>query len=112
WMVAEGRGTMPGGSVGHTLSTVGFDPASGRFTGQWIGSMMTHGWIYDGELSDDGRKLHLHSEGPAFDGTDRMQAYRDTIEVVSDDERLLRGATRGDDGQWNEFMLTTYRRKR
>lgn len=111
WMVAEGRGTMPGGQPATTLTTLGFDPANGRFRGQWVGSMMTNHWVYDGELSDDGRSLHLYCEGPAFDGTDRVVPYRDTHEIISEDERRLHGATKGDDGSWNTFMTTVYRRK-
>ena len=111
WMIAEGRGTMPGGHQAQALMTVGFDPADGRFKGEWVGSMMTAHWVYDGELSDDDRSLHLYCEGPAFDGTDRLIPYRDTHEIISDDERRLHGAMKGDDGQWSVFMTTVFRRK-
>lgn len=106
WVVAEG--SMPGGTY---LSNIGFDPSSGRFTGQWIGSMMSHHWVYDGALSSDRRTLHLMSRGPAFDGSGGVRTYRDSIEIVSDDERRQRGEWQGEDGRWTEMYVTTYRRK-
>lgn len=109
WLVSEGRGEMYGGGY---LSTVGFNPDTGRFTGQWIGGMMTHQWIYDGELSEDGSSLHLMSRGPAFDGSGRMLAYRDTIRIVSDDEHSMTGAVQDEDGGWTELYVSTFRRKR
>lgn len=109
WAVAEGEGTMVGGRY---LCAIGFNPATGRFVGQWIGDMMAHPWVYDGELSSDGRSLYLMSEGPAFDGSDRLQAYRDTYEIISDDERLQRGAYQDENGQWIDMYVAAYRRKR
>lgn len=106
WIVIEG--VMPSGTY---LSVIGFDPAKGRFVGQWVGSMMNHAWVYDGELSRDGRALNLVSQGPAFDGSGRMQTYRDTFEIVSDDERLQRGACQDENGQWTDLYITTLRRK-
>lgn len=44
WIVAEGRGEMPGGGIATTILTVGFDPAAKKFVGSWIGSMMSHLW--------------------------------------------------------------------
>ena len=41
WTLGEGRGEMPGGGVGTTLMTLGYDPARGRFVGTFVGSMMT-----------------------------------------------------------------------
>lgn len=109
WLVSEGQGEMYGGGY---LSTIGFNPDTGRFSGQWIGGMMTHQWVYDGELSEDGNSLHLMSQGPAFDGSGRMQAYRDTIEIVGDDEHRMTGAYQGEDGAWTEMYVSTFRRKR
>ncbi|QBX36873.1 DUF1579 domain-containing protein [Brevundimonas sp. S30B] len=106
WIITEG--VMPSGAY---LSVVGFDPAKGRFIGQWVGSMMSHAWIYDGELSPDRRALLLFSEGPAADGSDRMQTYRDTFEITSLDERIQRGACLDENGDWNELYVTTLRRK-
>mgnify|MGYP006160483185 CR=1 FL=1 len=37
--------------------------------------------------------------------------YRDVIEVVSRDERLLHAHVQGPDGQWTRFMTATYKRQ-
>lgn len=112
WVVLEGRSQMPGGGEGRSLMTVGYDPQKGRFVGAWHGSMMTNLWVYDGELSEDGRELRLDSEGPSFSGDGTIDKYRDVIEIVSEDHRLLKGHVLGADGQWNQFMTVHYRRKK
>lgn len=112
WVVGEGHGTM--GSVEPTITqiTLGFDAKKGRFVGTWIGSMMTHLWVYDGELDATGRILTLNSTGPDFQDPNKTNAYRDIIEFVDDDHRLLRSETPDANGEWNEFMRVPYRRKR
>ena len=51
WVLCEGKGSMPDGNPATMLMTLGYDPKKQRFVGTWIGSMMTHLWIYDGELN-------------------------------------------------------------
>ncbi len=55
WIVCEGQGTMPGGSFGETLMTLGYNPETKRYIGTWVGSMLTHMWVYDGELDAEGK---------------------------------------------------------
>jgi hypothetical protein len=110
WVVAEGQGQMPGGGVAETLMTLGYDPASGRFVGTWIGSMMTHLWVYDGALDAAGRVLTLEAEGPSMAGDGTMATYRDVIEFKDDDHRVLTAHVLGDDGTWQQFMTSNYRR--
>ena len=97
-----------------TQMTLGYDPAKGHFVGTFIGSMMNHMWIYHFGALDAGQKLlALDAEGPAFDGPPgTMAQYRDVIEMISRDERLLHGNVQGPDGQWTRFMTTRYRRTR
>jgi hypothetical protein len=108
WTVGEGRGDMPGG-IATTIMTLGYDPARKRFIGTFIGSMMTHLWVYDGELDAAGKVLTLDAEGPSFT-QDKMAKYKDVIEFKSDDHRVLTSHILGDDGQWHQFMTAHYRR--
>ncbi len=110
WTVGEGRGDMPGGGIMTTIMTLGYDPARKRFVGTFVGSMMTHLWIYDGELDLAGNKLTLDAEGPSFTGDGKTAKYRDAIEFKSDDHRVLTSHMLGDDGQWHGFMTAHYRR--
>jgi hypothetical protein len=112
WVVCEGEGEMPGGGTAHTVMTLGYDPARSRFVGTFIGSMMTHLWIYDGTLNAERTVLTLDTEGPSFSGDGTMAKYQDIIEFLDDDHRLLKARVQGDDGTWNEFMTANYRRKK
>ena len=112
WILGEGRGEMPDGSVAASLITLGFSPQTKRFVGTWIGTMMTYLWAYDGELDDAWRVLTLDSEGPAMADDGTMARYQDIIELVSDDHRVLTARTLGPDGAWLQFMRTDYRRTR
>jgi hypothetical protein len=113
WVLAEGRGQMPDGSVTQTLMTLGYDPARQCIVGSWIGSMMNHLWYYQrGTLDADRRVLTLEADGPRFDGQPGLAHYRDVIEIVDDDTRLLHGNVQLDDGTWSRFMTARYRRER
>lgn len=110
WIVGEGEGDMPGGGHATTVLTLGYDPVAGHFVGTWVGSMMTHMWIYRGELDRAGKVLTLDSEGPDMTGGKKLAHYRDVIELLSDDHRTLTGNVQDEDGNWREMMVVHYRR--
>jgi hypothetical protein len=109
WIVAESKGDTPGGMMGESIMTIGFDPDKKRFVGSFIGSMMSNLWVYDGELDPTGMRLMLDSEGPSFTGSGTSQ-YRDVIAFLGDDVRTMTSFVLGEDGAWSEFMKSTYRR--
>jgi len=106
WVVCE----MAHGDAPTSLMTLGFDPARGRFVGTFVADAMTHLWTYEGALDADRRLLTLDTEGPSFVGEPGLVPYRDSLEIVSDDERILRSEARGPDGTWRNFMTSRYRR--
>ena len=110
WVVCEGRGEMPGGGIATTMMTLGYDPARQRFVGTFIGSMMTHLWVYDGGLDAAGTALTLDTEGPNFGVPGALAKYQDVIEWQGDDHRVLSSQTPGPDGRWHTFMTAHYRR--
>jgi Protein of unknown function (DUF1579) len=112
WVQGEGSMKTPDGSPHTTQMTLGYDPVRKRFVGTWIGSMMSHLWIYDGALDAGGTILTLESEGPSFTDTGKMAKYRDVIEMKSPDHRVLTSRTLRDDGTWHQFMEAHYRRVR
>jgi hypothetical protein len=112
WVLCEGRGEMPGGGAATTLMTLGYDPAKGKYVGTFVGSMMTHLWIYEGTLDATGKVLTLDTEGPGMAGDGKMVKYKDVIEFKSDDHRTLTSHMLGDDGKWSTFMTAHYRRKK
>lgn len=111
WILGEGQSEMPDGSIGRMLITIGYDPLKGRFVGTWIGSMMTHLWVYEGFLDDAGRTLTLESQGPSFTDPGKLETYRDIIEIRNENQRVLTSNVRGPDGAWNAFMTAIYTRK-
>ena len=111
WVQGEGRGKMPDGTPSLTIVTLGFDPERKRFTGTFIGSMMTYLWIYDGELDQAERVLTLNAEGPSMAGDGKMVKYQDIVELKSADHRTLTSQILMPDGTWNRFMTAHYRRK-
>lgn len=111
WVLGESQGEMPGGGTAHMLITLGYDPHKQRFVGTWIGSMMTHLWIYEGSLDATRRILTLNAEGPSMASEGKVTKYRDVIEVKSGDHRVLTSHMLGDDGEWRQFMTAHYRRK-
>jgi len=111
WILAEAQGEMPGCGAATAMMTLGYDPQKQRYVGTWIGSMMTHLWVYDGELDAAERVLTLDSEGPAMAGEGKMARYKDAIEFKSGDRRIMTSHVLGDDGQWHQFMTVNYWRK-
>ena len=109
WVLAEAQGQMGGAAT--MITTLGYDPQKGRYVGTWIGSMMTYLWVYDGELDAAERVLTLNAEGPDMATEGKMARYKDVIELVSDDHRVLTSHVLGDDGQWQQFMRIDFRRK-
>jgi Protein of unknown function (DUF1579) len=110
WVVGEAQGEMPGGGSATMIITLGYDPQKKKYVGTWIGSMMTNLWIYDCAMDAAGRVLTMSAEGPSMSDNGKMAKYQDIIEVKSNDHRVLTARVMGDDGSWNEFMTSHYRR--
>lgn len=112
WVIMEGAGTMPGGGGEARMQmTLGYDPQHNVFLGTWVGSMMTHMWVYRGTLDADRKVLTLETEGPSFKGDGATVRYSDVITLVGPHERTLTSFGQQPDGSWKQFMQATYRRK-
>jgi Protein of unknown function (DUF1579) len=110
WILAEGQGEMPGCGAATTVLTLGYDPQRQLYAGTWIGSMMTHLWVYEGTLDATGTVLTLNAEGPHMASEGKVAQYKDVIAFESDDHRVLTSHMRGEDGEWQGFMVAHYRR--
>lgn len=108
WTIGRMSGEMPGGGMSHSVMTLGYDPQQQRFVGTFIASVMTHLWIYNGAL--DGNTLTLDTEGPSFAEEGKSARYQDIIELIDDDQRILRSQYLAPDGKWVPFMKVVYRR--
>jgi hypothetical protein len=108
WIVAEGKGKMPEGTRMTSQMTLGYNPATKRFVGSWIGSPMAHQWVYEGRQR--GNVLTLETTGPGFSGKRKEARYRDVIEMKSRDHRVLRSSYQDASGKWVTFMTCHYTR--
>jgi len=73
--------------------------------------MMTHLWVYEGELDASGTVLTLHTEGPNVSAPEKTATFKDIIEFKGDDHRVLTSHMLGEDGKWQKLLVTSYRRK-
>jgi Protein of unknown function (DUF1579) len=112
WVVAEGRGEMPGGGAATTIMTLGYDRAKQRYVGTFVGSMMDCLWVYEGVLDEGGKSLTLDTVGPDFGGEGKLVRYQDTVSFQDDDHRELSSRMLGDDGVWKTVMTARYSRRR
>lgn len=110
WILAEGRADFMGTPV-HTVLTLGYDPAQEAFVGTWIDSMQTHMYVYKGALDESGKVLTLETTGPSMDDPSQTVAYRDVLQIVDEDHKVLTSSVQEADGAWNKFMRADYRRK-
>ena len=110
WTLVEGEGKSPDGTPVKSIITLGYDPAKQRFVGSFIASCMTHLWPYEGTLDATGKVLTLDSEGPSFSGDGTTVKYQDIVEIVDDDNWMLRSRMPDGKGGWIEFMTAHYRR--
>lgn len=111
WILAEGKGEMPGGGTATMLLTLGYDPQKKRYVGTWVGSMMTHLWVYEGALDSDGGILTLDTEGPDMSAKGKAAKYQDVYVIKSDDQRTVTSKILADDGTWQVMMKASYQRK-
>lgn len=111
WAVCEGGGPMHDGGQMSFIMTLGFDPARGKFVGTWIGSPMSHMFVYEGSLDAAERTLTLDTTGPSFTDPSRTERYQDIITIVSPTQRTLTSRTPGPDGSWVQFMHAVLTRR-
>jgi hypothetical protein len=110
WVLAEGEGEMPGGGTMHYKTGIGFDVTFKEYRGFWIADVSSHLWKYVGEMSEDGRVLTLNCEGPHMQKDGETALYRDVIEIVDENRRVMTSYGQDDSGNWNRFMTATYTR--
>lgn len=109
WLIGESRCESAAGQAWSSIMTLGFDPERKHYVGTFIGSMMASIWHYQGVVDASGNRLPLDSEGPTFDGSGRCK-YRDTIEIVDQDNWLFTSALQDDQGRWMQFMTGKHAR--
>lgn len=110
WIVGEGSSPTPGGGDMTSVITLGFDTATGRFRGTWIGTMMNHMWVYEGTLDTATNTLTLDTTGPDMGASGEIRPFQDRYQFLTDDHRVLSAYQQGKDGSWQPLMEVHYHR--
>lgn len=110
WAFGEGEGSMPDGKTMVYKSALGYDVSFKEYRGCWFASMSSHLWKYVGTLSADGKTMTLDCEGPSMVEDGKTANYRDIITIIDDNTRTLTSTGQQENGEWQEFMKTTYTR--
>ncbi|MFG0307301.1 MAG: DUF1579 domain-containing protein [Phycisphaerales bacterium JB040] len=110
WVIGEATTDDRASGPMQSIVTLGYDPMQQKYVGSWVGSPMAQLVVYSGHLDDAGNALPMDAQAPSFDDPTRLARYQDTYGFTSDNERYLRSALLGDDGNWNQFMEIVYTR--
>lgn len=112
WAFGEGSAAMPDGQAMEYKTALGYDVSFKEYRGCWFASASSHLWKYVGTMSDDGMKMTLDCRGPNMEKDGEEANYRDVIEFLDDDTRTLTSFGEQENGEWVQFMKSTYRRSR
>jgi hypothetical protein len=111
WLVATSEGEMMGQPMTSVL-TIGYDPAKKSYVGTFYCSCGNELWTYTGQVSDDGKKLVLDTEGPNMMTPGTTSKYQETIEIKDKDHYVFTSSIEGPDGKMTKFMTADYTRKK
>jgi hypothetical protein len=110
WIVGESRSDAMGMPFINVI-TIGYDPQRERFVARSIDSASSHLWTYEGEFDPQTGRLTLTWEGPCMMHSGRTMQFRGETEFRNDDERVFTASVRGDEGEWTQIVVSTFRRK-
>lgn len=105
WLLGEGHGDGAQDEAWGSLLTLGYDPEARRYVGSFIGSRMSHHWVYTGQREGD--RLALVTHGPSLDGQG-MSAYQDVVELLEPDHWVMKSSVQGAEGSWHTFMTAHF----
>lgn len=112
WAINQVKIIDMGGTPMHAIQTIGYDPASGKYIGTWVDSMMNHMWRYEGTVDAAGKKLSLEADGPDFNNPGKMARFRDAYEFESADVIIATSSMKSEGGEWVTFMTGRMTRKK
>lgn len=108
WVIGEGS-YGSGADSWQSIITLGYHTAEKRFVGTFVANIMTHMWVYSGQLEGD--TLTLAADGPDFH-TGKTTQYQDILQVQDSAHRTLTSRMLTAEGTWVQIMQASYRRKR
>lgn len=110
WAFAKGEGVMPNGDTMRYFVALGYDVSFHEYRGAWFADVSSHLWKYVGTLSEDGKTMTLDCTGPHMMKDGVTANYRDVIELIDANTRRMISYGQDEEGNWQQFMVTNYRR--
>ncbi len=111
WAFADGKTQMPDDSGMEYKVALGYDVSFKEYRGCWFATMSSHLWKYVGTLSQDGKTMTLNCVGPNMTKDGETSNYRDVIEIIDADNRTMTSYGEDENGEWQQFMKVSYRRR-
>lgn len=110
WALAEGQSEMPNGATMNYKHFLGWDVSFKEYRGGWMADVSSHLWKQVGELSADGRTMTLDCVGPHMEKDGETANYRDVIELIDKDHRVMTSHGQDENGNWFQFMRVDFYR--
>jgi hypothetical protein len=110
WAIGEGSAEMPIGGTMHYRTGLGYDVSFKEYRAFWLADVSSHLWKSVGELSEDGKVMTLHCEGPNMTKDGETANYKDVIEIVDENHRIMTSYGQDENGEWQQFMKAHYTR--
>jgi hypothetical protein len=107
---SHGSGDMPNGEQMEYYSALGWDVSFLEYRYTWVCNVSSHIWQYRGTLSEDGKTMTLDCEGPHMEKDGETANYRDVMTIVDANHRTYTSSGQDDEGNWHQFMQSTYTR--
>lgn len=110
WLVEESDGEMMGTPV-KSILTLGYDPRSKKFVGNWVSSCADSYYTYEGTLDEAGKTLTLETTGPSPLNPAETANFREVLEVQDADHKTFTSYMEVD-SQWQKIVTVTSTRKK
>jgi hypothetical protein len=110
WCIAEGKSEMPDGSPMEYVAALGYDVSFKEYRGCWFASMSSHLWKQTGQLSSNGHTMTLNCVGPNMYKDGETANYKDVIEIIDANNRVMTSYGEDENGQMQQHMKVTYTR--
>jgi len=110
WAVFEGSAKMPNGKPMEYQGAIGYDVSFKEYRGCRIANMSSHLWKWTGTLSVDEKTMTLDCVGPNMIIDGETANYRDVIEIIDDNHRIMTSYGQDEKGEWIQFMQQKYTR--
>lgn len=108
WIVSTYKGSFMGTPFeGHGLT--GYDPATNKYNGYWVDSMITKGMVLEGTCDSTGKKRTMTGQGAGPNGP---MTFIMEMDHTGPDSRVFTLSAPGPDGKPMPMVKISYKRRK